>query len=307
MVDIDSLQSSDFYDKLLGVDLRNALLRPTPEPECRICKSSSLQEGLSFLPAFRFESFGERTRKAENSLLFLFGLASFLPKPPLRDPILLFKYTAHIIFPLNRKDLDAGDVVCTNCGAVSSERAIAYELTDYRVFADDGANSGKEHYGARESIYSQITSKETGINIAFTPGTTSKKQTFNAKTLSRAVPKEDEDFIRDGAREIQRIVHSFTQGTTFNEKVVKRAQQIFARAYLKQIEEKRGSRTMEKTGKQRTHLARYRQFVVAGILQASREDADVRNRWTLELINVVLGGKPVSRQSVNRALRYVGL
>jgi hypothetical protein len=209
--------------------------------------------------------------------------------------------------PTNEKDYDTGSTVCIDCGTVASDRNVAFDEVDYRVFAEDGGDSGKEHYGNKESLYGDYTTLQTGISQAsFTPNAP-KKQNWSTRSLKRALSRDDEEFLRNGLNEIRRVVHSFTQGTTLNEKVVQGAHRIFAKAYLKQMDEKAGKATMQKTGKQRQHLARYRQFLVAGIWKASQDDLDTRGRWTLDLINTVLGGRAVSKASVTKALKFAGI
>lgn len=189
---------------------------------------------------------------------------------------------------------------------MASERAIAFDETDYRCFADDDDTS-KQHYGFKESMYSSYITLGTSYTPElYTPGP-KKQQIVNGRTLHRNMQSTDEDFLRQGCAEIKRIVHSFTQGTILNDAVVKKAQKYFTLAYVKQMDQKAGKTGMDATGKQRQHLARHKQFLVAAIWKACQDDIDFRGRFSLDTINSFLSGKPVSKASVTKALKFIGV
>jgi hypothetical protein len=156
------------------------------------------------------------------------------------------------------------------------ERVISEEA-EYRVFSE-GNSKNRIHYGAAYESWLPL----------------------RTNTTCRS-DRDENEFLWNGFRNIEEVMLKLQHGYGSNKPVENRAKFLFYNMYKRQVEEKSGTKVMKRTNKKREKFARRKQFVVACILEALKQQ-DIR-KWTVQDISNMFDGADVSDASVKKCLK----
>jgi len=170
------------------------------------------------------------------------------------------------------EDHSSGDVICSKCGLVQVERSISTEA-EYRLFSDDSGSASKVRVGASYNPFFE------------------HKLTSNSKW-----ERDEKEFLWDGFKNIEELLERLLQDTK-NTSVQCRAKELFQKAFKLQLE--------QKAGKKRQRFAKRKQYVVACLFWAFQEHGI--HTWSFDDFNRLLDGIHVSRNSLKKCLKELGL
>lgn len=186
------------------------------------------------------------------------------------------------------EDHRAGDQVCNQCGAIAQERLIAQDA-EYRVFSEDSASYSKVHYGAAYN-----TTMEYSL------------------TEKSRLERDEKEFLWDGIKNIEEIFYRLSKGDSSNAPAQQRAKELFQQAFHLQVEQKKGTVAMKRSGgsdkkskKNRQKFSRRKQFVISALFQALKENGI--NTWNIQDLSEQLDGIQVSKYSVRNCLKDLKL
>jgi len=184
------------------------------------------------------------------------------------------------------EDHKAGDQICGSCGAVASERLISQDA-EYRIFSDDSSSHSKIRIGA-----------------AYNP-----LQEYSLTEKSR-LERDEKEFLWDGIKNIEEIFYRLSNGDTSNAPAQQRAKELFEQAFHLQVEQKKGSAPMKRSGdkkseKDRQKFSRRKQFVISALYQALKESGI--ETWNIQDLSEQLDGIQVSKYSVRNCLKDLKL
>ena len=192
------------------------------------------------------------------------------------------------------KDESRGDLICTECGRVVTERLIS-EAPEWRNFEGDDDHS-------RVGI---VYHSDLVENLTTTMGV-------------QKYEHDDQEFLEKGLREIRNALYNLRQGSV-DERTEMLATHYFHSAYQYMLLQKHGlaptfktspagrrqgnsSKATKKASEEtsREKLARRKTFAVAAIHKALRDQGYDR-RWSLDTISQLFEGMEVSKEMLKRA------
>jgi len=174
-----------------------------------------------------------------------------------------------------------GDLICSNCGNIGQEKMIGNDA-EYRVFSEDSNSYNKIHYSGSYNPFQEYSLTERS-----------------------KLERDEKEFLWDGLRNIDDVLYKLYQGDTINKRVSERAKELFQKAFHIQVEQKKGTVSMKRTGnkdkaKSRQKFSRRKQFVVT-CLSKALEEANI-GRWKIEDLSNQLDGINVSKYSVDNCI-----
>jgi len=194
------------------------------------------------------------------------------------------------------EDSKMGDIICSGCGLVKEARSVSPEA-EYRCFADDEDSQTKVRVGASYNPFLPI----------------------NQLGSKRKQEQDEYDFLWEGERNIKEVLGRLL-GDGENKPVENRAIQLWQKAFQWQLLQKKGiesqvidatkpetkiNKKMKKMSHARKKYSRRKQFVVACLVRAMKENS--LGHFSVEDVDRLIDGKTVSRNSVKRCLKDLNL
>jgi len=187
------------------------------------------------------------------------------------------------------EDGRAGDSVCSQCGTVFNERIIDTSA-EYRVFSDDSSSYDKIRAGPAYNIFMEHSLTDTNSKLE----------------------RDEKEFYWDGMKNISDIISRLYRGDSSNRPVQDRAKELFQKAFHIQVEQKKGSVPMKRSGSKkgqkeanRQKFSKRKQYVVTALHQALKEHGI--NTWSIADLSDQLDGINVSQYSVDHCLKDLNL
>jgi len=179
------------------------------------------------------------------------------------------------------EDHKSGDLICSSCGNVSSEKLISTQAEN-RVFADEPSSKMKGRTG---NLYNPFTE-------------------HNLTEKSR-LERDEKEFLWDGLKNIDEICFKLYNGDLTNSAAQQRAKELFQRAFHMQVQQKKGvvpmKRSNSKKKDNRIKFSKRKQFVVA-CLHKALEENNIKT-WTITDLSTLMDGIQVSNASANNCLK----
>jgi len=139
------------------------------------------------------------------------------------------------------EDHKAGDQICGSCGAVAQERLIAQDA-EYRVFSEDSASYSKIRIG---NTYNPLME-------------------YSLTEKSR-LERDEKEFLWDGIKNIEDIFYRLSKGDSNNTPAQQRAKELFEQAFHLQVEQKKGSVPMKRSGDKKSSKKQTKVFAKKAI------------------------------------------
>jgi len=180
------------------------------------------------------------------------------------------------------EDHRSGDLICSNCGSIGQEKLIGTDA-EYRVFSEDSNSYNKIHYSGAYNPFQEYSLTERS-----------------------KLERDEKEFLWDGLRNINDVLYKLYQGDTINKRVSERAKELFQQAFHLQVEQKKGTVSMKRSGgikdksKNRQKFSRRKQFVVT-CLSRALDEANI-SRWKIEDLSNQMDGINVSKYSVDNCM-----
>jgi len=181
------------------------------------------------------------------------------------------------------EDHRCGDQICATCGVVAQERLISQEA-EYRVFSEDSASYSKIRIG---SAYNPLMEYSL--------------------TEKSKLERDEKEFLWDGLKNIEEIFYKLYNGDCMNTQAQQRAKELFQQAFRMQVEQKKGTVPMKRSGENkksksnRQKFSRRKQFVISCLFQALKENNI--STWNIQDLSDQLDGIQVSKYSVRNCLK----
>jgi len=179
------------------------------------------------------------------------------------------------------EDHKSGDLICSSCGCVSSEKLISTQAEN-RVFADEPSSKMKGRTG---NLYNPFME--------------------HSLTERSRLERDEKEFLWDGLKNIDDICFKLYKGDLSNSAAQQRAKELFQKAFQMQVQQKKGAIPMKRSNSKkkdnRIKFSKRKQFVVA-CLHKALEENNIKT-WSIADLSTLMDGIAVSNQSATNCLK----
>jgi hypothetical protein len=104
--------------------------------------------------------------------------------------------------------------------------------------------------------------------------------------ISNLKKKKEKEFLWEGLKNIDDVLYKLYNGVSVNKRVSERAKELFQKAFHFQVQQKKGTIEMKRSGgkntttKNRQKFSRRKQFVITALSEAMKEAGITR--WPIE-------------------------